>query len=369
MNLRRRGTSWQLDYYDENGKRQRITVKAHTKERAQRMLDELRLDVSRRRSGLAPEAPNPQALTVGDLVKAWLKGPAKRLANHDKATAQTRMVSADLAAKRADLVTRADVEAWLHALEAGGYAPKSVNHARATLRTIYSSAIRAGLVRCGNPAEGTTPRKVPQRQLTTLSAAEVVRLLDHVRDPTRAIYAVAIYAGLRRGEIWALRRDCIDLDLGIITVQASNDRDQTKSGKVRVIPVHPELRPHLARVLLSHRDELVFPSPAGGLRSAEAKTSRDLRATLEGLGIRPMRFHDLRHTAATLLLQAGVGIAHLQRILGHSTPVLTANTYGHLVVDDLRRAMAQLSISGDRGVTGAESQASAKSSKTGRGDL
>ena len=170
--------------------------------------------------------------------------------------------------------------------------------------------------------------------------------------------------------MWALRKDCVDLDAGIITVRASNERGQTKSGKVRLVPIHPELRAHLARIMLAYVSPLVFPQPrTGEMRSAQSKSSRDLQAALERAGInRKQRFHDLRHTAATLLLQAGVELKLVSQLLGHSTIALTADTYAHLLVDDVRRGMERLTLN-DQGVTGAASAMTEMSPNARRGVL
>ncbi len=361
---------WQLDYYDEHGKRVRTVVRAPTKAAAERMLSEILLDVSRRKRGLAPEAPNPEGLTVADLTRWWLDGPARRLASRDRTASSLKalLMGRRIAGARADLVSSPDVERWLAELEAEGYAARTVNHARGWLRAIYGKAIRAGKVRIENPVVGTSVRKAPAHAFEVLTLAEVARLLAAREDPVRAIYATAIFTGMRRGELWALRRADVDLVEGVLVVRGSHGRATTKGGKARALPIHPELRPHLARVLLSHTDELVFPSPFGGRRSEDAKTSRDFKAALKAAGIaKTMRFHDLRHTAATLLLQAGAGLAIVQRVLGHASPVTTANTYGHLVVDDLRRAMAAVSLGSDHSVTTEQSQTPPVSRMTRRG--
>jgi integrase len=349
------GGKYRLDYYDEHGQRPRTVITAPSKTDAVRMLAEIKLDVARRKKGLAPESPNPQGLNIGDVVEKYLAGPARRLASYTKVRAQTRMIDATISAVRVDMLTGVEVERWLSRLDVAGYAPRSVNHARTMLRTVLTWAKDHGVVAVGAAAvSATKPRKVPQKALTTLSLDEVRRLLAAEQDlHKRAIYATAIFTAMRRGEIWALTREAVDVAAWTITVRASNKRKSAKTGKVRVIPVHPELRPLLAAVLLSHKSALVFPSPATGeMRSEDAKTARDIALVLARIGItRPITFRDLRDTCATLLLQAGVSLAIVQRVLGHSSPVLTANTYGHLVVDDLRAGLDRISTARDHQMT------------------
>lgn len=359
------GGKYRLDYYDEHGRRPRPVVAAPTKEAAKRMLAEIKLDIARRKRGLDAESPNPLGLTVGELVSRYLEGPARKLADFGKARAQTRMIDDAISAVRVDLLTSAEVERWLARLDGEGYAPRSVNHARTMLRTILTWAEAHGIAAVGAAAvKASKTRKVAQKDLETLSLDEVRRLLAGERDShKRAIYALAIFTGMRRGEIFALRRPDINLDVGVISVRASNARRTTKTGKVRMIPIHEELRAHLSRVLISHTADIVFPSPTTGKqRSADAKTARDIARLLGAIGItRKVTFRDLRDTCATLLLQAGVSLAVVQRVLGHSTPVLTANTYGHLVVDDLRKGLAKLSTTDDHQRTTPQAQTSQKS--------
>lgn len=352
MSVKPRGNGWQLDWYDEHGKRQRPIIDAPNKGAAKRVLDAIKLDVERRKLGLAPEAPNPMGYTVADLAQWWLDGHAKTLKSFDriKGSVKVRIIKGTIGHIRAERLTAADVETWIDALVAAKYAGDSVNQSRAHLSAILNKAVKNGRVRIANVVEQTSPRGVDDYAFDTLTIDEVKRVLAAEKsDDKRAIYATAILAGLRREELWNLRRSDVDMDAGTLRIAAS------KAGKMSLLPIHPELRPHLARALLAHPDaDLVFPSPrTGGKRSTSAKTARDMRALCKRIGInKNVRFHDLRHTAVTLLIQAGASLAHAQRFARHASPETTANKYAHLLVEDLRDASSRVSLSGDRGVPG-----------------
>src|SRR5437588_2365091 len=170
---------------------------------------------------------------------------------------------------------------------------------------------------------------------------------------------------------------------GMITVRCSYGRETTKGGHADVIPIAPALTPYLQAAIDASPSDLVFPWPDGSMRSPECDPEKVLRRALARAGLveryehscrrcksrgtpyiekhkdadvrrcptcgaklwpraipRPMRFHDLRHTAATLMLRAGVDAHRVQRILRHASVTTTTDTYGHLTVDDLRDAVA-----------------------------
>jgi hypothetical protein len=165
-------------------------------------------------------------------------------------------------------------------------------------------------------------------------------------------------------------------------VQRSGESDTTKGGHADLIPIADGLRPYLAAAIAASRSELVFPGEDGKQRDPETKLDRVLRRALGRAGIangyihkcrrkgcgysepagdavlrrcpkcsmklwpkaipRHVRFHDLRHTTATLLLKAGVPIATVQRILRHTDPAITSEIYGHLDVEDMRTGVNRL---------------------------
>jgi integrase len=225
---------------------------------------------------------------------------------------------------------------------------------------------------------------VPRRAYATLRAEEVSVLLPHVPEEWRGVVAAALYTGMRKGELFGLRKCDVDLENGSILVARSYDRDTTKGGHADALPIAAPLVPYLAAAMRSP-GELAFPWPDGRMRTREADPQKVLRSALARAGLvqayehtcrrcrargsphverhadpaprrcpacgmllwpraipRPLRFHDLRHTTATLLLRAGVDTHRVQRIMRHRDVRTTLATYGHLDVEDLRAAVAAL---------------------------
>lgn len=154
-----------------------------------------------------------------------------------------------------------------------------------------------------------------------------------------ALYATAVYTGLRAGELAGLRRDDVDLGRRLITVQRSFD-GPTKSGDVRYVPILDPLLPVLRAWLLKCPGTVVFPNQAGSMHGESAHIFQEiLHRVLDAAGfpklknglreVRYIRFHDLRHTFASHWMMNGGDLFKLQRILGHKSVTMTQR-YAHL---------------------------------------
>ena len=235
-----------------------------------------------------------------------------------------------------------------------------------------------------NPVEHVRKQKVAPREPAVLTVEEVGRLLTAASPAHAPIFAVAVYAALRKGEVIALQKSDVDLRQGLLHIRGSNERRVTKGGHHSTIPLHPELRPWLVEAMRTP-GPWVFPDtngeqrksvgfqPERALRRALAKAGlvshferscrrkgcgfRD-RADTDAAGSCPrcgfklwiapvgkqLRFHDLRHTAASLLLEAGTDLHAVQLILRHANPQTTMSRYGHLRPDYLRQQMERFSV-------------------------
>ncbi len=260
-------------------------------------------------------------------------------------------------------VTTARIEEFLQE-RAGALSPKSLNTLRGALHTIFGKAIKRGLWSGTNPAAAVERRKVPRRVFETLRAEEVTPLLESLAPEWQPLFAAAIWTGMRKGELLGLLKSDVVLADRSITVQRSYDSDTTKGGRADVIPIAEPLVPYLKAAMATSPSKYVFPAADGSMRSDETDLQQILRRALGRAGIvlgydfvcrrrgcglreqhkglserrcpkcsmrlwpkalpRPLRFHDLRGTTATLLARAGAPLVVAQRILRHSDPRLTA---------------------------------------------
>ncbi|MEU8825890.1 tyrosine-type recombinase/integrase [Streptomyces sp. NPDC048636] len=240
---------------------------------------------------------------------------------------------------------------------------RMVQSIHAVLRNALQNAVReelivrnvAQLVQVPTPSYGTGKG---------LSVAEARLLLKESQDDRlHALYVVALAMGMRRGELLGLRWDAVDLDRGSLIVERSLQRVDGEltlvmpktDSSIRTIPL-PAL---VTKALIAHQERQKQERAAAGIRWKETGlvfTSRvgtpiepdNIRRSWDPLRRRlglEMRFHDLRHTCVTLLLDLGVPPHVVRQIAGHSDIGVTMKVYAHASLDEQRKALGSL---GDR---------------------
>ena len=383
---RKRGRKWYVSFLGASGRWEERASKARTKTEAERLGQDLERQAERQRLGLE-SIPTDTRETLGGLCSWWLDNRCPEASRpSQRYTLTAHIIDAKIGALPVRAVTAAVLEECFRDLEKGTkerkpLGPNSINKIRTTLRTVFSRARKAGRWNGNNPAADTEPRKVPRRVYETLTIDEVARLLRRLPRSWRGFFAAAAYAGLRKGECAGLRKADVDLERGTLTIRASYDRQTTKGGHADVIPIPPPLLPYVEAGLKTP-GPFLFPTPEGKMRPAHRPMERILLPALGAAGIvleyihgcrnckhegtpheehradaaprdcdvcgdrlwvkavpRRVRFHDLRHSTATILLRAGVDLHRVQRILRHRDVRTTTGTYGHLEVEDLRAAM------------------------------
>jgi len=203
----------------------------------------------------------------------------------------------------------------------------TVNRYMALLKRMFSLAIEWGFV-TSNPAQRV--RQFSEHEFAKeriLTPAEEVLLLRACHERLKPIVIAALNTGMRRGELLALRWEDIDLRRGLIRVKKS------KSGKQRTVPVNESLKATLQSLPLFGCDKGSVFEPVN-IQACFEKARQDA-------GFPELRFHDLRHTFATRLVDRGVDIITIQKLLGHSTVVITQR-YTHARDDRAYEAVAAL---------------------------
>jgi integrase len=233
--------------------------------------------------------------------------------------------------------------------------PTTINYHVTILGEVLGAAVRAGRIP-KNPAQGI--RKLPtgrnrEDHMQVLDPAEVRRFLEAATDELQPLFTTAVMTGLRLGELLALRWEDVDLDGAVLTVRRSLGRLRTDDG-YQLLDTQPkskksrrvELSSDVVRILRT------MPSRFGGGRVFQRRgkpydpadlVGRDFRRTLRKAGLRRIRFHDLRHTYASLLIASGAHPKFIQAQLGHSSITTTLNTYGHLLPKEFRGETDRLS--------------------------
>jgi integrase len=244
-----------------------------------------------------------------------------------------------------------------------GLAPATVRKIHSTLHKALSQAVSDGLIP-RNAAAITAPRPDPE-EMHPLSADEASALLEAARgDRFRALYVLAITTGLRRGELLGLRWRDVDLEHGVLRVGRALVREggRYRLGETKTKRGHRSIRltSQAVSALGAHRKrqleermkvaglyedhDLIFATQKGTPLNPENLVKRSFKPLLERASLPEIRFHDLRHTCATLLLGRGVHPKLVQELLGHATIAMTLDTYSHFLPsmgDQTARAMEE----------------------------
>jgi integrase len=315
----------------------------------------------------------PTKTTVGEWIDIWLheyKRPDLRPTTWDSYAYLVRVHlkpaigHIPLKALRPEMVQRLYNEK-----RAEGLSSRTVRYIHAVLHGALKQAVRNNLL-ARNVTEATTRPKEEKKEIRPLSQEEARQFLSVVEgDRLSAAFLLALGTGLRLGELLALRWDDLDLKAGTLTVrrglcrvydQEDGERktrlvfQEPKSARSRrTIPMPSNILAALKKHKIRQNEErllvgaaygdqgLVFCTPIGTPIDPR-NMARHFDGCLRKAGLPHVRFHDLRHTFATLMLELGQSPKTVQEILGHSTISITLDTYTHVGMDLKTQAMEKM---------------------------
>jgi len=244
-------------------------------------------------------------------------------------------------------VRRVHVQDLVDQLVAAGVAPAIINTTVGALGAIYARAVHRDELEI-SPTVGVKVPAARNGRERFATPGEAVKLLAGVPGRDRAVWATAMYGGLRRGEIMALRWTDIDLKARTIEVARSWDLSEgcaadTKSRNRRRVPIIATLREHLAaeRLRQPHGVELCFglaPNRPFRVDRLQQRADEAWKTT----GLERLTLHDCRHTFASFAIAAGVNAKALSTSMGHSSASITLDRYGHLMPGNEAEAAVQL---------------------------
>jgi integrase len=260
-------------------------------------------------------------------------------------------------------LTPQQLQALYAAKLAEGLSPTTVHHLHAVLHRALGTAERLELVP-RNVSELVERPRMAHHEMAVLSPEQVRALLAAAAgNRLEALYVVAVTTGMRQGELLALKWADVDLDRSTVHVRATLRRTKGEGfvftppktarsrRRIRLSPVAVEaVRQHRARQaeerlrLGSAWDDqdLVFANEVGRPIEAQNLMARSFRPLLKKAGLPPIRFHDLRHTAATLLLGRGINPKIVSELLGHASVTITLDRYSHVLPDMQQAATAAM---------------------------
>lgn len=343
------------------GKRKRKVVYGETRKEVADKLKKLHRDQA------AGSLVASDRQTVGQFLDRWLAmsvTPNRRAKTADIYARIVRLyLKPHLGKLQLTKLEPSHVQTMLNTLQVSGgedgkpLSPRTVHHVRAVLQRALNQAIRWGII-VRNAAALAEPPRVEKRQVTVLTAAQGQKLLATVAGHQwEGVYSIALLLGLREGEVLGLRWQDVDLDKRTLRVAQTVQRigkqlvvaPPKTAGSQRTIPLprtivellrrHAERQAERREALGDEWEEhgLVFPT-GRGTPVEPRNLIRHFKGALTYAELPDVRFHDLRHSCATMLIAQGIHPRTVMEILGHSQISVTMNTYGHVQPDVLRAA-------------------------------
>jgi integrase len=353
-------TGYRGSYFTADGRRRYVSAK--TKTEARRVLRQAMADAD---GGFIFDADN---LKVGEYLDRWLSDSVSdtvKATTFERYEQITRLhLKPTLGRVKLKALTPAHVRSvYWQKLEEGSSA-RTVRYVHTTLHKAPKQAVMDGLIP-RNATEAVRPPQPSREEMHPLTPEQAKLLLQvahETGDRLEALYVLAIHTGLRQGELLGLKWDDVDLEDG--SLQVRRTLTITKNGPVFTFPktassrrsvklnskATEALRSHLERQLgeidkigsLWCENGLIFASETGEPLNRHNLTRRSFKPLLKRAELPEIRFHDLRHTCATLLLTRNVNPKIVSEMLGHSSIAITLDTYSHVLPNMRDQAAAAM---------------------------
>ena len=296
------------------------------------------------------------ALTVGEYLERWLEDSVRGTVRQSTFDVYGYMVHPHIVPGLGRLKLKslnpAHVRAFYRDRLDTGLSPATVHKMHVVLHKALDGAVSDGLIP-RNASKGVrVPQAATRKEIRPLTSDQALALFEAARrDRLEALYVLAVATGLRQGELLALKWEDVELEEAVLRVRRTLTRS---GGKVEAGPPKTPnsrrsvgltsraveaLRAHLARQLAEMEEMgslyrpggLVFANEVGGIINPSNLRNRHLARLLKRAGLPKIRFHDLRHTCATLLLTKNVNPKIVSEMLGHSSNSVTLDTYSHVL--------------------------------------
>jgi integrase len=308
-----------------------------------------------------------QNQTLGDYLDRWLSNSVRGSVKKRTFERYEEMVRIHikplLGTKKLGKLRPADVQHLYRERLDSGLSAGTVRHVHVTLHKAPKRAVQWNLVPT-NVTEAVDVPKASKEEPLSLSVEQVKALLEATKgERFEALFVLAVHTGMRQGELLGLKWDDVDFERGEIHVKRTLvagkggfSFGEPKSAKgrrtVALTPAALEALEHhrerqreesVMMVGLWEENGLVFPNRLGKPMDHNNIYHRDLKRVRERAGLPPaLRFHDLRHTFATLMLSNGESLNVVQETLGHSQASTTLDVYGHVLPNHQKQAMSRL---------------------------
>ena len=343
--FQRKNGSWRAQI-SIDGKR--ISFSANTKTECQRWLRKMQLQMDQ---GWNYDSSR---LLLEDYLEQWLDAHQTTL--RDRTIYRYRLLIKNHIIPHIGQFTLGDlhlarIERYYGRLRNSGVGTRTIREVHAVLHQALKKAVRYGYLHT-NPAQGASIPRYTHTEMKILDESQVTHFLAAAQaSKHRALYQLAVVTGMRQGELFGLKWTDIKWSKGVLYVKRQVQsiprqgwkfvEPKTKAGRrsitlgnatLQCLSEH-QAQQQVTKLLARERwqeYDLIFPSSVGTpLNTSNLRV--DFLQTLAAAGLEKIRFHDLRHTAASLMLNHGVPVIVVSKILGHAKVSTTLDTYGHLI--------------------------------------
>lgn len=341
--------------YDSVGHRKRRVVYGKTKTEVQKKLLELQS------ASAAGTLADPKRMRLGDYLKHWLDDVARptiRASTYVSYEITIRLhITPYVGGIFLNNLQPSQLQNFYRQLEEIGASPRKREYVHVVLRQALQQAVKWNYIN-RNLCDILLRPRVPKKEMRCLNEHQAREFLDlAANDRYYALYLLALTTGLRQGELFGLQWNDIDMTNAALSVQRTiyelNGKQEIGEPKTVKSRRNVEIPDVAVLALKSHRERMlaegnhalwVFCDSAGNPLRRSNFRKRSFLKLLGGTDLPQIRFHDLRHTAATLLLSQGVHPKIVQERLGHSQISMTLDTYSHVLPSMQREAAAKLNI-------------------------
>jgi integrase len=349
---KRRGR-YVLDFYDNEGKRRWVTLPEGAKRKdANKALREIEDQLEKGSYISQRKIP-----IFSDIAQAWLKAKEMNVRSTTWNCYQGHINNhlAELNPLQVNQITTARVEKYISDRQKAGMNLTTLKKVITTLGQIMSYAVRHKYIDHNPVRDAERPRgqgdvESDTNEIKILKPHEIALFLEAVRQKKyQMLFKLAIMSGARQGELLGLKWSDIDFDKNQIHIQRTFNMGQwfepkTKTSKRR-IDIGPRTMADLKKWRIACPPtslDLVFPNKAGKPIGKNELLKHHFNPALKRASLPRMRFHDLRHTFASLLIEQGENTKYIQTQLGHSSPTVTLNVYAHLMNTENQKSASKL---------------------------
>ena len=337
---KRRG-KWVIDFYDNQGKRRWKTLpEGTTKGKAKELLREIEDQLDK-----GVYIPDKKVPLFSEVSSDWLefKKANLRASTWEMYRGHLQYHFEEIHNLKINRITTAIVEKFITFRQTSGYNLTTLRKLIVTFNQVMKYAVRHKYIDHNPVNVAERPRgkseHTENKEIRILSPDEIRMFLDSVKNQKyRTLFMVAVMSGTRQGELLGLKWDDIDWTTCQIQIQRTYNKGTWYKPKTRTsyrkINLGPCMINELKKWKLAcppNEMNLMFPNPTGAPLSQSNMLRRYFKPALKAASIPEIRFHDLRHTYASLLIDQGENIKYIQNQLGHSSPSVTLDVYAHLL--------------------------------------